>query len=109
LPKQKYSTQLYMKIRQEQIPGRSGTLSQRTKKKQLKDGSTREYPLVKGQRHIENINDWFWHYTFKFKQADGKFKTRTISVLPAQVPIVKSLIVQNVDVETISSYLRGSK
>jgi hypothetical protein len=98
-----------MKIRAERIPGRSGTLCQRTKKKKLRDGTTREYPLVPAQRQVENINHWFWHYTFKSKQADGKFKTQTISVLPRQVPTIKLLIAQNIDVETILSFLRGSK
>jgi hypothetical protein len=97
-----------MKIRQERIPGRSGTLYQRTKKKKLKDGSTKEYPLVEGERQVENVNHWFFQLTFKSKQLDGKFKSQTISVSPSQVPTVKLLIAQNTDILTIVSYLRGS-
>jgi hypothetical protein len=97
-----------MKIRADRIPGRSGTLYQRTKKKKLKDGSTKEYPLVSGQRQVDNVNHWFWQLTFKSKQPDGEFKSQTISVSPSQVLTVKLLIAQNTDVLAIVSYLRSS-
>jgi hypothetical protein len=51
-----------MKLRGDRVPGRSGTLYQRTKKKRLKTGEIVEYPLVEGIRDPENISDWFWHY-----------------------------------------------
>jgi hypothetical protein len=51
-----------MKIRGDRVPGRSGTLCQRTKKKQLQNGQTKEYPLVIGERDPLNILHWFWHY-----------------------------------------------
>jgi hypothetical protein len=98
-----------MKIRSKRIPGRSGTLHQRTKKKKLKDGSTREYPLVDGQRQVENVNHWFWQLNFKSKQPDGKFKSQTISVSIAQVATVRLLIEQNTDVMVIVSYLQSSR
>jgi hypothetical protein len=98
-----------MKIRADRIPGRSGTLYQRTKKKKLKDGSTKEYPVVSGQRQVDNVNHWFWQLNFKSKQLDGKFKSQTVSVAPSQVPTVKLLIEQNTDVDTIVSYLLSSR
>jgi hypothetical protein len=51
-----------MKLRGNRVPGRSGTLYQRTKKKRLKNGKTVEYPLVEGNRDLDNISHWFWHY-----------------------------------------------
>jgi hypothetical protein len=51
-----------MKLRGDRVPGRSGTLHQRTKKKRLKSGQIVEYPLVNGYRDLDNILHWFWHY-----------------------------------------------
>ena len=53
-----------MKIRGERVPGRSGTLYQRTKKKQLQNGQTKEYPLVLGERDPQNVRHWFWQLTY---------------------------------------------
>jgi hypothetical protein len=97
-----------MKIRGDRVPGRSGTLYQRTKKKQLQNGQTKEYPLVPGDRDPHNVEHWFWQLTYKEKQADGKYKSRTISVAPEQVAAVKVLIAGNAQLEVIISYLRGS-
>jgi hypothetical protein len=97
-----------MKIRGDRVPGRSGTLYQRTKKKQLQNGQIKEYPLVSGNRDTHNVEHWFWQLTYKEKQPDGKYKSRTVSVAPGQVAAVKVLIAGNVQLELIISYLRGS-
>jgi hypothetical protein len=97
-----------MKLRGNRVPGRSGTLYQRTKKKRLKTGKIVEYPLVEGIRNSDNICHWFWQLTWKEKTDDEKYRTRIASVKPAQVEQVKVLIAGNVELETILAYLRGS-
>ncbi|AFY93188.1 hypothetical protein [Chamaesiphon minutus] len=51
-----------MKLRGDRVPGRSGTLCQRTKKKKLQNGQIQEYPLVSVERDAHNVLHWFWHY-----------------------------------------------
>jgi hypothetical protein len=97
-----------MKLRGDRVPGRSGTLYQRTKKKRLKTGEIVEYPLVEGIRDPENISHWFWQLTWKEKGDDGKYRTQIASVKPAQVAQVQVLIAGNVDLETILAYLKSS-
>ncbi len=96
-----------MKLRGERV--RSGTLSQRTKKKQLCNGTIEEYPLVSGKRDPSNVNHWYWQLTYKAKGDDGKYRSRTASVRPEQVEAVKVLIVGNAPLEIILSYLASSK
>jgi hypothetical protein len=102
------SSQLYMKIRADRIPGRSGTLYQRTKKKRLKNGKIVEYPLVEGIRDRNKASDWFWQLTWKEKAVDGQYHSQIASVKPEQVEKVKILIAGNIELETILAYLRGS-
>jgi hypothetical protein len=97
-----------MKLRGNRVPGRSGTLYQRTKKKRLKTGKIVEYPLVEGGRNPDNIFYWFWQLTWKQKTDDGKYRSQIASVKPAQVEQVKVLIAGNVELDTILAYLRGS-
>lgn len=97
-----------MKIRGDRVPGRSGTLYQRTKKKRLQNGQIKEYPLVSHERDPLNVLDWFWQLTYKEKQANGKYKSRTVSVAPEQVEVVKVLIAANAPLEAILLFLRGS-
>jgi hypothetical protein len=92
----------------QRVPGRSGTLYQRTKKKQLQNGQIKEYPLVIGNRDPHNVQHWFWQLTYKEKQPDGKYKSRTVSVAPEQVEVVKVLIAANAQLEAILLFLRGS-
>jgi hypothetical protein len=98
-----------MKIRGDRVPGRSGTLCQRTKKKKLQNGQIQEYPLAIGERDPHNILHWFWHLTYKQKELDGKYKSHTVSVTPAQVAAVQVLIAGNAQLEVVLSYLRSSK
>jgi hypothetical protein len=97
-----------MKIRADRVPNRSGTLYQRTKKKTLHNGVSKEYPLVIGERDPLKVQHWFWQLTWKEKQDNGKYKSHTASVSPQQVPTVKALIAGNAQLEVILSYLRGS-
>lgn len=97
-----------MKLRGNRVPGRSGTLYQRTKKKRLKNGKIVEYPLIEGQRDLDNISHWFWQLTWKQKGDDGKYRSQIASVPPDRVEQVKVLIAGNVELETILAYLRGS-
>ena len=97
-----------MKLRGNRVPGRSGTLYQRTKKKRLKTGKIVEYPVVEGNRNPDNVHHWFWQLTWKEKTDDGKYQTQIASVKPAQVEQIKVLIAGNVKLETILAYLRGS-
>jgi hypothetical protein len=97
-----------MNIRGERVPGRSGTLYQRTKKKKLSNGQIREYPLVAGQRDPFNELHWFWQLTWKQKGDDGKYRSQIASVPPDRVEQVKILITGNVELEAILAYLRGS-
>jgi hypothetical protein len=97
-----------MKLRGDRVPGRSGTLYQRTKKKRLKSGKIVEYPLVKGKRDLVNISHWFWQLTWKQKGDDGKYRSQIASVPPERVEQVKVLIAGNVDLETILAYLHSS-
>jgi hypothetical protein len=76
--------------------------------KRLKNGKTVEYPLVEGNRDLDNIFHWFWQLTWKERGDDGKYRTQIASVRPAQVEQVKVLIAGNIELETILAYLRGS-
>ena len=98
-----------MKLRGDRIQGRSGTLCQRTKHKKLKSGEIKEYPLVLGHRDPQNIDHWFWNFTYKEKDKDGKYRTRTASVRGKQVAAVRVLILGNVQLELILAYLSSSK
>lgn len=97
-----------MKLRGNRIPGRSGTLYQRTKKKRLKTGKIVEYPLVEGSRNPDNVRHWFWQLTWKEKTDDGKYRTQIASVKPEQVEQIKVLIAGNVELEAILACLRSS-
>jgi hypothetical protein len=98
-----------MKLRGDRVPGRSGTLCQRTKKKKLQNGQIREYPLVRVERDPHNVLHWFWHLSYKQKEPDGKYKSHTVSVRPEQVAAVQVLIAGNAQLDVVLSYLRSSK
>lgn len=98
-----------MKLRGDRVPGRSGTLCQRTKKKKLQNGQIQEYPLVSVERDAHNVLHWFWHLSYKQKESDGKYKSHTVSVRSEQVAALKVLIAGNVQLETVLSYIRNSK
>jgi hypothetical protein len=92
-----------------QILGRSGSLCSRTKKKRLANGEEREYPAISGDRDPDRYDHWFWQYTYKERQADGQFRTRTVSVSQQQAPIVRDLIESGAVVARILEFLNSSK
>jgi hypothetical protein len=98
-----------MKIRSSRLPGKSGSLCQFTQMKTAKNGSMSEYPAIKGERDPLNIDHWYWHYTYKQKNLQDKFVTRTQTVPRSKVPTVSDLIAQNTSVTGILEYLRSSE
>ena len=92
-----------MKIRSLRLLGKSGSLCQFTQVKIAKDGSAIEYPPIKEARDPLKINHWYWHYTYKQKNLQGKFVTHTKAV-----PTVSDLIAQNTSVTGILEYLQSS-
>ena len=73
-----------------------------------KDGSICEYPTIDKERDPEAIGDWYWHYTYKLKNPEGKFVTHTETVPRRKVPTVRDLIAQNTSVAGILEYLHSS-
>jgi hypothetical protein len=97
-----------VKIRASRSPGKSGSLCQFTQLKTAKDGSTCEYPTIDKERDPDAIEDWYWHYTYKLKNPEGKFVTHTKTVPRRKVPTVRDLIAQNTSVAGILEYLHSS-
>ena len=97
-----------MKIRSSRLPGKSGSLCQFTQVKISKDGSISEYPAIKRERDPLIIEDWYWHYTYKQKNLQGKFVTHTKTVPRSKVPTVSDLIAQNTSVTGILEYLQST-
>jgi hypothetical protein len=98
-----------MKLRGDRVPGRSGTLCQRTKKKKLQNGQIREYSLVSIEREAHNVLHWFWHLSYKQKEPNGKYKSHTVSVRHKQVAAVQVLIAGNAQLDVVLSYICSSK
>jgi hypothetical protein len=97
-----------VRIRASRSPGKSGSLCQFTQLKTSKDGSMSEYPSIDKERDPDTIEDWYWHYTYKLKNPQGKFVTHTKTVPRRKVPIVRDLIAQNTSVVGILEYLHSS-
>ena len=97
-----------VKIRSARSPGKSGSLCNFTQQKVDKDGKTREYPPVEGERELGNPQHWYWQFTWKQKDEGGKFVTQTQTVPRRKVETVRSLIEQNTSVVGILEYLRSS-
>lgn len=97
-----------VKIRASRSPGKSGSLCQFTQLKTAKDGSICEYPTIDKERDPDAIEDWYWHYTYKLKNIEGKFVTHTKTVPRRKVPTVRDLIAQNTSVAGILEYLQSS-
>ena len=97
-----------MKIRSSRLPGKSGSLCQFTQVKTGKDGSLSEYPPIEGERDPLKIEHWYWHYTYKEKNLQGKFVTHTKTVPRSKVSTVGGLIAQNTSVIGILEYLQSS-
>jgi hypothetical protein len=79
-----------------------------TQSKVDKDGKIREYPTVEGDRDPENIQHWYWQFTYKVKNDWGKFVTQTQTVPRRKVTTVRSLIEQNTSIQGVLEYLRSS-
>jgi hypothetical protein len=97
-----------VKIRASRSPGKSGSLCQFTQLKAAKDGSMSEYPAIEGERDPDNIDHWYWHFTHKEKNPQGKFVTCTKTVPRRKVPTVRDLIAQNTSIAGILEYLESS-
>jgi hypothetical protein len=104
-----------VKIRASRSPGKSGSLCQFTQLKTAKDGSMSEYPSItsgrqanEGERDPENIDHWYWHFTYKEKNLQGKFVTRTKTVPRRKVSTIHDLIAQNTSIAGILEYLHSS-
>jgi hypothetical protein len=97
-----------VKIRASRSPGKSGSLCQFTQLKAAKDGTLVEYPTIEGERDPENIDHWYWHFTYKEKNIKGKFVTCTKTVPRRKVPTVGDLIAQNTSITGVLEYLHSS-
>jgi hypothetical protein len=97
-----------VKIRASRTPGKSGSLCQFTQLKAAKDGSVYEYPTIEGERDPENIDHWYWHFTYKERNKQGKFVTRTKTVPRRQVLTVRDRITQDTPVARILEYLESA-
>jgi hypothetical protein len=97
-----------MKIRSSRLPDKSGSLCKFTQAKTDKNGSLSEYPMIKEARDPLKINHWYWHYTYKQKNLQGKFVTHTKTVPRSKIPTVRDLIAQNTSVTGILEYLQSS-
>jgi hypothetical protein len=96
-----------VKIRASRSPGKSGSLCQFTQLKAAKDGTLVEYPPIEGERDPENTDHWYWHLTYKEKNLQGKFVTRTKTVPRQKVATVGDLIAQNTSIAGILEYLQS--
>jgi hypothetical protein len=97
-----------VKIRSTRSPGKSGSLCHFTQWKVDKDGNKREYPPVDGEREQDNLDHWYWQFTWKEKDDRGKFVSCTRTVPRRKAGTVRSLIEQNTSIAGILEYLRSS-
>ncbi len=93
-----------MKISRKRSPGNSGSLCQFIQIKTAKNGEEREYPKIDGERDRNNIEHYFWSYSFKHKSGD-KFITRSTSVPRPKVQAVADLISNGASVAKILRFL----
>jgi hypothetical protein len=109
LPKPKiFHFNYTVKIRASRSPGKSGSLCQFTQLKAAKDGTLVEYPSIAGERDLDRLDHWYWHFTYKEKNLQGKFATRTKTVPRRKVLTVRDLIAQNTSIAGIIEYLHSS-
>lgn len=70
----------------------SGWLEPYTKTKLLKSGITATYPLVEGERDLDNPAHWYWAYRWEEKiqgtKSDNRYVTRAVSWPRHQVEAV---------------------
>jgi hypothetical protein len=63
------------------------------------------YPIVHGDRDPDNLQHWNWQYTYKERIANGKFRSRSISVPRAKVPGVRSMLISGGSISEILAFL----
>ncbi|AFZ15487.1 hypothetical protein Cri9333_4708 (plasmid) [Crinalium epipsammum PCC 9333] len=84
----------------------SGRLYPYTKNKKLKNGITATYPKVEGKRNPENIDHWYWGYSYK-EFVDGDWKRRTLPVPKFRVRTVREMIDAGMSVDAIKALIKG--
>jgi hypothetical protein len=78
----------------------SGSLSQFTAQKK---GTT--YPAVPGDRDPQNIDHWYWQFTYKERSDDGQLRSRAVAVRRGDVPTVRSMILHHSSIAEILTFL----
>jgi hypothetical protein len=84
----------------------SGRLYPYTKNKKLKNGITANFPHVEGKRNPENIDHWYWGYSYK-EFVDGEWKRRSLPVPKFRVATVRSMIADGMSVAAIKALIKG--
>jgi hypothetical protein len=80
----------------------SGSLNKYTSNKQ---GIT--YPRIDGNRDPDNLNHWYWQFTYKEPSTRGKLRSRAISVPRKHVATVRSMVAAAASVAAVLSFLQG--
>jgi len=64
------------------------------------------YPRVEGHRDPDNINHWYWGYSYE-ELVNGVWKNRTLPVPKFRVLTVRDMIAQNSPVAAIKALIKG--
>ena len=70
---------------------------------QKKGGSS--YPAISGDRDPNNLDHWYWVYSFKSLDEQGFLRTRSFSVPRDQVLVVRSMILNQSAISEIIAFL----
>ncbi len=84
----------------------SGCLHPYTKNKKLKSGITATFPRVEGKRNPDNIDHWYWGYSYK-EFVDGEWKGKTLPVPKFRVATVRFMISDGMSVAAIKALIKG--
>jgi hypothetical protein len=95
----------YITVRQEVISTPSGCLYRYLKNIKLKSGVIASYPRIKSARNPDNINHWYWGYSYKVL-IQQSWKSKSLSVSRDKVDTVKQMIETNVAIEIIRDFIK---
>ena len=87
------------------VSSSSGSLYRYLKNNKLKSGVVASYPRVQGARDPDNVNHWYWGYSYKVLRS-GSWKSKSISVSRQKVHAVRQMIESNTPVAVIKDFIK---
>jgi hypothetical protein len=89
----------------EVVSSQSGSLYRYIKNIKLKSGVITSYPRIEGARGPDNLNHWYWGYSYKVIIA-GSWKSKSLSISRAKVGAVRIMIGICTSVEVIKDFIK---